>query len=281
MSFEDHKVIVTRGSERVQLIAEIDAVELHGHGMGSLAVRTRFAALDAVKILQDIRQRRDVASVDASPIFATEHAVVSSLSIGDSRDGERYALCVEFRVIKTDRPRRRAASTDVDDPSSLPIEFHCACGAKWPNPKARHPVGEWRQLVNVSAPRVCAECRSPTSIGRAQAVRELEQDGSITAEEAGGLLEMPQCDLPRPLPSDPLDAIIDGIALGNLLVCDETLRREQLPAHRRLTRAVLTPDQRVAVSAHWSAELHARIEKARTADLEQRPQVVLDCAEEL
>ena len=39
----------------------------------------------------------------------------------------------------------------------------------------------------------------------------------------------------------------------------------------------LTPAQRTAVSAHWSAELRARISNAPKPG----PQVVLDCAEEL
>lgn len=61
---------------------------------------------------------------------------------------------------------------------------------------------------------------------------------------------------PQP-PPNPLDAVIDGVTLRRLLMYSEMYRREEVPAS---PRHVFTPAQRAAVSAHWSAELRARVE---------------------
>lgn len=55
-------------------------------------------------------------------------------------------------------------------------------------------------------------------------------------------------------PIDPLDVKYDGISLRALLQSDERCRREVNPRHN-----ILTPAQRAVVSAHWSAELRARV----------------------
>lgn len=55
---------------------------------------------------------------------------------------------------------------------------------------------------------------------------------------------------------NPLDVATDGVPLSRLLMYSEMYRREEVPASPRhqFTRA-----QRAAVSAHWSAQLRAKI----------------------
>ena len=60
---------------------------------------------------------------------------------------------------------------------------------------------------------------------------------------------------------DPLDRIYDGVTLRELLAQDEAWRREASSVALRLTSA-----QRAAVSAHWSAELRARVEAKAERD---------------
>lgn len=68
---------------------------------------------------------------------------------------------------------------------------------------------------------------------------------------------------------DPLDVKHDGVTLRVLLVCDESNRREfgvatsfgPIPV-----RASLTPAQRAAISAHWSAELRAKVAASAERD---------------
>jgi len=75
-------------------------------------------------------------------------------------------------------------------------------------------------------------------------------------------------------PLDPLDVEYDGLTLRELLTCDELQRREYLsPPPRRSW----TPAQRAAVSAHWSAQLRAKV--AATAELE-RNRVLVDLQDE-
>lgn len=69
-------------------------------------------------------------------------------------------------------------------------------------------------------------------------------------------------------PVDPLDAEYDGVTLRHLLASDETHRHERNePAYR------LTAVQRAAISAHWSAELRAKVEASKA---KERERVVLD-----
>lgn len=74
-------------------------------------------------------------------------------------------------------------------------------------------------------------------------------------------------------PPDPLDQVIDEVKLRNLVEWNEGHQREQTIHHRRLTTAVLTPAQRAAVSAHWSAQLRAKVEASRAAAAESEPSV--------
>src|SRR4051812_26050759 len=69
-----------------------------------------------------------------------------------------------------------------------------------------------------------------------------------------------------------MSAIIDGVRLSSLLRQDEVNRRECSTLSRHMT-----PAQRAAVSAHWSAKLRAKVEAKRKADLErERTRVVVD-----
>lgn len=71
-----------------------------------------------------------------------------------------------------------------------------------------------------------------------------------------------------PLPT-PLDDHADGERLRGLLMADELNRREAPRPEP------FTPAQRAAVSAHWSAELRAKVDASRKADAE-RNQVLVD-----
>lgn len=68
-------------------------------------------------------------------------------------------------------------------------------------------------------------------------------------------------------PVSPLDVKYDGVTLRDLLIDDERARRHE-GTHPRFT-----PAQRAAVSAHWSAELRARVAAAKA---KERERVVLD-----
>lgn len=72
------------------------------------------------------------------------------------------------------------------------------------------------------------------------------------------------------IPVDPLTVLYDGSRLGTLIEGDEFDRRET-SSHWR-TRA-MTSAQRDAVSAHWSAELRAKLKASKERE---RCQVVLD-----
>jgi hypothetical protein len=61
-------------------------------------------------------------------------------------------------------------------------------------------------------------------------------------------------------PPDPLDALIDGVALRRLLEMDERKRREHIVG------AIITPAQRAALSVHWSAQLRAKVAASAEAD---------------
>lgn len=74
-------------------------------------------------------------------------------------------------------------------------------------------------------------------------------------------------------PADPLDVVIDGKPLRVLLDIDELLRTEESGAKPHW----LTPAQRAAVSAHWSAQLRAKVEASREAE---RSQVLVDLQDE-
>jgi hypothetical protein len=81
---------------------------------------------------------------------------------------------------------------------------------------------------------------------------------------------------------DPLDAVVDGETLRNMLA-----RAEQHAMEEHQTRvgarssALFTAPQREALSAHWSAELRRKVAASKAADDARRPRVVLDCAEDM
>ena len=77
---------------------------------------------------------------------------------------------------------------------------------------------------------------------------------------------------------DPLDAVIDGMTLRRLLELDTARRREQdLRSIPYGLSDLFTAAQREAVSAHWSAELRAKVAAAKAADAErERNRVLVD-----
>jgi hypothetical protein len=79
-------------------------------------------------------------------------------------------------------------------------------------------------------------------------------------------------------PLNPLDVKYDDVPLCVLLERDRFNRREHASRDpdREARPFVITPAQRAAVSAHWSAELRAKVAASRERE---RRQVVLDCEE--
>lgn len=74
----------------------------------------------------------------------------------------------------------------------------------------------------------------------------------------------------RAAPVDPLDVKHDGVPLRILLSRDKTASHERPCADR-----MFTPDQRAAVSAHWSAQLRAKVAASTAADKEREARRVL------
>jgi hypothetical protein len=78
---------------------------------------------------------------------------------------------------------------------------------------------------------------------------------------------------PKAWKFDPLDVLYDGISLRTLIKCDENSRREGSPHWCNGSQKMGTPAQRAAISAHWSAQLRAKI--AEAAETERR-RVLID-----
>lgn len=96
----------------------------------------------------------------------------------------------------------------------------------------------------------------------------------------GGLFAMDEHQLtlvPAPAPApDPLDKMVDGWPLRQLLHMDERARHGENVISRESRRA-FTPAQREAVSAHWSAQLRAKVAASdAAAKSRDRNQVVLE-----
>ncbi len=84
---------------------------------------------------------------------------------------------------------------------------------------------------------------------------------------------LPSC--PNYQPVDPLDVKYDGWTLRGLLSIDSMARRENVVA--QCTRSCFTPAQRAAVSAHWSAELRAKVAASAAAALQsERHRITCD-----
>lgn len=100
---------------------------------------------------------------------------------------------------------------------------------------------------------------------------------------------MYQCRLIEKVPpSDPLDVLIDGSSLRELIAAADLIDREDIDPFEFdwAQWSDFSPAQRTAISAYRSAELRARIASGPSADAaawrkSQQPQVWLDCAEEL
>lgn len=76
-----------------------------------------------------------------------------------------------------------------------------------------------------------------------------------------------------PKPVDPLDVEYDGVTLQELLQRDQQNRCGDSPIWGG---RIITPAQRAAISAHWSAELRAKVAAAKQKD---RNQVTLESDE--
>src|ERR1051325_9754577 len=73
---------------------------------------------------------------------------------------------------------------------------------------------------------------------------------------------------------DPLDAVLDGYTLRQLVSFDDAARRENVIA--QCTRKCFTPAQRAAVQAHWSAQLRAKVDASAAADRARQPSVMVE-----
>lgn len=73
---------------------------------------------------------------------------------------------------------------------------------------------------------------------------------------------------------DPLDVKVGGVTLRHLLKVDEERRREGHPNYRTAWSR-LTDAQRDAVSAHWSAQLRAKVAASAAADKARNPSVMM------
>lgn len=73
---------------------------------------------------------------------------------------------------------------------------------------------------------------------------------------------------------DPLDVEHDGYQLRFLLKMSAAARRDNVTASRFVE--AMTPAQRAAVSAHWSAELRAKVAASTAADKAREPSVVVE-----
>lgn len=80
-----------------------------------------------------------------------------------------------------------------------------------------------------------------------------------TATPSGAMPREPE----RATPVDPLAVEYDGVTLRYLLLQDAMRRKESA------TGISFTPAQRAAVSAHWSAELRAKVATTKQADAER------------
>jgi hypothetical protein len=76
----------------------------------------------------------------------------------------------------------------------------------------------------------------------------------------------------EPKPIDPLDVVVQPgkATLRSLLAADEAMRREGAVAFP------FSPEQRAAVSAHWSAQLRAKVAAGAAADEARETSVVVD-----
>jgi len=100
--------------------------------------------------------------------------------------------------------------------------------------------------------------------------------GFITAEVDRVLAAMATRALEElhPKPADPLDAMIDGQKLRCLLSIDERSRRETNTA-AGVVVSIFTPAQRAAVSAHWSAQLRAKVAASEAERRARAPSVMM------
>lgn len=107
----------------------------------------------------------------------------------------------------------------------------------------------------------CVTCKRVVTALELIAERDAEWDRISTGEQWQSV--------------NPLDVEYDGVSLRVLLERDRYNRCEvaRLDPDGEATSFALTPAQRAAVSAHWSAELRSRVAAAKARE---RERVVLD-----
>lgn len=75
----------------------------------------------------------------------------------------------------------------------------------------------------------------------------------------------------------PLAEIYDGVSLRELVQYDWARSREMSSNGTPAQRGRFTPAQRAAISAHWSAQLRAKVAASKAADAErERNRVLVD-----
>lgn len=151
---------------------------------------------------------------------------------------------------------------------NAPIEtFSVGDRVVW-EPDARSPLGGMRIEGDVA---------EIDGSGRVRLLKADELHGDCTWRVSRGLLDVTIA--PGTIrhieraPTDPLDAVIDGVTLRDLVRRDEIIQRGEAPEYRR----DWTPAQRAAVSAHWSAELRAKVAASKERE---RTRVVVDLEDE-
>jgi hypothetical protein len=132
------------------------------------------------------------------------------------------------------------------------------------------------------------------SLGRSAGPFITVQCFEYTPEQRERIAALKITDLRRRLclpdiPTNPLDVEYDGVTLRALIERSSMIQREQPDAiacedrHRaepERYRPLLTAVQRAAVSAHWSAELRAKVAASKAADKEREDRRVLVDLEE-
>ncbi len=110
----------------------------------------------------------------------------------------------------------------------------------------------------------CRKCDAEQKVLAKPPPSERTPHMPTTAEEWRAVLAAIGIDLPPPVNVwsiiDPLDVEYDGVTLRRLLEMDENRRTERIPG------VILSPGQRAAISAHWSAELRAKIATSKAAE---------------
>ena len=139
--------------------------------------------------------------------------------------------------------------------------------------------GAMSRAMAAVPPWVCQQC-STHNLGGTRCICGALPVGverlSCTQSRYNGVADLwpstPADIMKEPYPPDPLDVEYDDFTLRELLALDRIQRREAAGQQR-----TFTPAQRAAISAHWSAQLRAKVAASDAAAKERdRNQVVLE-----